>query len=361
MAITPKDISTIIEVSREVIADSALGNGAIVAANTDKPYVPKHASDYRYVWIRDASFSCVAADYLGIAIQEPFFRWVNERPEDFIEDELLYSNYSTNGRIATMGKIFMADQSGALLWAMHEHFHKNPKQAEPYRELIHRLANGIAKIWNKTFFSVATSDIWEESHRQTSTRFENNFTYSLAACARGLLLANDFYPNHFWKETAMQMMAVVDHAYDAQKGYFLRNTGKVSDPNVDASLLGLVWPFGIYDADDERMVNTVAMMEKRLVNQGGVHRFEFDYFDSEGSSQEGGGAWPLLNCWMAIYWHTRGNNKKAHQYFDWVVEHSKKFRGFLPEQFFDDFRIGIYPLVWSHAMFVIVAKKLGYL
>ncbi len=360
MTNTPKNIQAILDISQAVIRDSVLSNGAIVAANTDKPYVPKHASDYRYVWIRDASFACVAGEHIGLEIQEPFFRWVSERPEDFVEDELLYSNYSTNGRIATMGKIFMADQTGALLWAIHEHFSITKHSVEPFRELIHRLANGIAKIWNKTFFSIASSDIWEESHRKTSPRFENNFTYSLASCACGLFYANDFFPNHFWKETAMQMMGVIDAAYDKERGYFLRNKGKVSDPNIDASLLGLVWPFTIYEPGDERMANTVSMMEKKLVVDGGVHRFEFDYFDSEGSSQEGGGAWPLLNCWMSIYWHLRGNDKKAHQYFDWVVDRSEKFNGFLPEQFFNDFRIGIYPLMWSHAMFVIAAKKLGY-
>lgn len=354
-------IKHILDISREVIRDSALENGAIVAANSDKPYFPKHASDYRFVWPRDASFACVAAEYLQLPIQEPFFRWVDTRPEDFLEDELLYSNYSTNGRIATMGKVFMADQTGALLWAIHVHFSKRPGSVEPFRGLVHRLANGIAKIWNKKFFSIATSDIWEESHRKTSPRFENNFTYSLASCARGLLYANDFYPNHFWKETAMQMMELIDQAYSQEYGYFLRNVGRVSDPNVDASILGLVWPFAICDPEDERIITTVNTIEKRLVVDGGVHRFEFDYFDSEGSSQEGGGAWPLLNCWMAMYWSLRGNKKKAEQYFQWVLDRSEKYRGYLPEQFFSDFRIGIYPLLWSHAMFVIASQKLGYL
>ncbi|MFC1687991.1 glycoside hydrolase family 15 protein [Patescibacteria group bacterium] len=353
-------VKRILDISRAVIRDSAVENGAIVAANTDKPYIPKHASDYRYVWIRDASFACIAAEYLDVHIQEPFLKWVNERPEDFVEEGHLYSNYSTNGRIATMGKVFMADQTGTLLWTIHQCCNGNKKGIEKYRELIERLANGIVKVWSKSNFSVPTSDIWEESHRVTSPRFENNFTYSLAACARGLFCANDSFPNPIWKETAMEMLRVIDKAYDAKRHYFVRNSGKVNDINVDASLLGLAWPFTIYDPNDERMVKTVEMIEKKLVIDGGVHRFEFDYFDSEGSSQEGGGAWPLLNCWMAIYWQKYGDTKKAQEYFNWVVERSDKFNGFLPEQYFDDFRIGIYPLVWSHVMFVIAAKKLGY-
>ena len=141
---------------------------------------------------------------------------------------------------------------------------------------------------------------------------------------------------------------------------FLRNHGTVDDTNVDASLLGLVYPYGIYEAADKRIVNTVEKIEERLVLNGGVHRFQFDYFDSEGSAQEGGGGWPLLNCWLAIYFHMAGKREQAETYFSWVVERAPKFNYYLPEQYFDDIRVGIYPLAWSHAMFVIAAKQLGY-
>ncbi len=47
---------------------AAVENDAIVAANTDKR--PRDVSPYRYVWIRDAAFICVAADVQGIKIQK---------------------------------------------------------------------------------------------------------------------------------------------------------------------------------------------------------------------------------------------------------------------------------------------------
>lgn len=359
---TPTKIQKIITASKEVIKDCALEDGAVVAANTDKPYSPKEAGDYRYVWIRDAAFVCVAAEYLKLPIQEPFFRWVAERPEDFDRDKLLYSNYSTNGRIATMGKQFQADQMGALLWAIHHFYKSNLKEALKFKGLIEQLADGLCAHWDKDHFSLSTTDLWEAIERKTSARLKNNFTYSLAACARGLFCANEIAPNHFWKETAMQMIGMVNDAYDKEKRYFLRNRGRISDYNVDASLLGLVYPFEICEPLDERIVNTALEMEKTIVENGGVHRFQFDYFDSEGSSQEGGGAWPVLNCWVSIYWQLAGNKEKALRYFNWVVERAPKFNHYLPEQYFaDPIRIGIYPLAWSHAMFVIAAHYLGYL
>jgi hypothetical protein len=54
-------IQCLVEVSRRVISDCALENGAIVAANCFKECFPKEAKDYMYVWPRDASFTCVSA------------------------------------------------------------------------------------------------------------------------------------------------------------------------------------------------------------------------------------------------------------------------------------------------------------
>jgi GH15 family glucan-1,4-alpha-glucosidase len=358
-----KMVKKLIDVSREVIKDSALENGAIVAANTDKPYYPREAANYRWVWPRDAAFIAVAADYLNLPIQEPFFDWLYHRPKDFKKDKLLYANYSSNGPFGSMGKILQVDQIGTILWAIHFHFkYKGDlKEALRYKDLIERLANGICGIWGGKYFIPNTVDIWEETFRQTSTTMQNNHTYSLAACARGLLCAFEIIQNHFWKEAAMQMFAEIDEAYSEKDQYFFRNHGKISDKNIDASLLGLVWPFEICDANDPRMKNTVAKIEERLVINGGVHRYELDYFDGEGSAQEGGGGWPLLNSWMAIYWTIAGDRKKALEYYDWILEKTEKFEGYIPEQIFDDFRVGVYPLAWAHAMFIIASKYLGFL
>src|SRR3989338_5662144 len=70
-------IEKLIAKSIEIIRDSSLENGAIVAANTDKEYYPRQAKDYHYVWPRDASYICVAAQMAGVRdIQEPFFHWL---------------------------------------------------------------------------------------------------------------------------------------------------------------------------------------------------------------------------------------------------------------------------------------------
>ncbi|MDZ7798828.1 MAG: glycoside hydrolase family 15 protein [Patescibacteria group bacterium] len=353
-----KKIQKLIKSSKAVISDCALENGAIVAANTDKSYYPREAGNYRYVWPRDASFICLAGKYLNLSLAEKFLVWLYKKPEDFKKEKLLYANYSTNGRIASLGSQFEPDQMGIVLWLIHFLYKDNLNNALKHQALIKRLAEGLCQAWNKTYFLPNTLDLWEDGFRKTSSVMENNFTYSLAACARGLLCAHEIIPNKNWEKTAKQMISEIEEAYSKEFGYFLRNCGRICDKNIDASLVGLVWPFEIISPKDERIIKTIKKIEQNIVVSGGVHRFQFDYFDSEGTAWEGGGAWPVLNFWLAIYWHLAGHKKKAESYYQWVIERVDKY---IPEQIFQDFRQGISPLAWSHAMFIIASHYLGYL
>lgn len=354
-------IQKIVEASKIVIRDVSLSNGAIVAANSDMPYYPRQASDYHYVWPRDASYICVAAQKIGITtIQEPFFHWLEERPEDFKKESKLYQNYSPNGKM--FGHQFQPDQMGSTLWAIHEFLarEQNSNKTYSYEALIRRLADGLCSDWHERYFFTNTVDCWEEAHRKTSTKMQNNFTYTLAATSRGLELANAMIPNETWKKTADQMKQRLLEAYIPEHGAFVRNHGLLNDVNMDASLLGILYPFAILPSSDERMLHTIKKMEQSIVMNGGVHRYQFDYYDGEGTAQEGAGAWPLLNFWLAIVYEEIGEHEKAMQTFSWVINRIEN-DFFIPEQIFDDFRRGIKPLAWSHAMFIFAASKLGFL
>lgn len=350
-------IKKLIAKSREVISDSALDNGAIVAANSDKPYYPRKARDYHYVWPRDAAYICVAAKLLGLnKIQEPFFAWLEERPQDFKKEGKLFGNYSVNGPHKV--KQFQPDQAGAMLWAIYNFYQENLSGAQKQEILIRRLADGLTDDWQDRYFFTNTVDLWEEKNRQTSTQVENNHTYSLAACASGLITAAKIFKGKKWEEAAQQMIKQINEAYRVDKKIFVRNHGKIDDLNIDASLLGLVYPFAVIKANDPKMINTVKQIEEKIVSNGGVHRYQFDYYDGEGSAQEGGGAWPILNFWLAIYFVLAGDKTKAKKYYNWVIDRVGD-DCLIPEQIFDDFRTGIKPLVWSHAMFIIASHYLG--
>ena len=345
------------ETSRQVISDCALENGAIVAANCFKEYFPKDAKYYTYVWPRDASFACVAADILGIeGIQERFFDWCENRAADFRKTGVFFQNYFANGLKASRN--FQPDQTGSVLWAVWHHYKNNLKAASKRETLVLKAANGICNNWRGNHFSRVTNDLWEE--RFAFPDLEENFTYSLAACAKGLECANALVPNEKWVKVADQMRERLGHHCT---GRFFRTYGKLSDRRIDASMLGLVYPFEVFSAGDRRVVATVKEIEKKLVAAGGVHRYENDEYDGwicdSMHRNKGAGAWPILNFWLSIYYAKLGNREKALQYYEWVLNRTRKF---MPEQIFENnTQVSVKPLCWSHAMFIIASRELGYL
>ncbi|KQC16062.1 MAG: glycoside hydrolase family 15 protein [Methanothrix sp.] len=360
-------IERTIEASKEVLADCCLENGAIVAANPTKEYYPKEAKHYFYVWPRDASYACIAADLLDLAgVQEGFFRWCLRRVEGFCESGLFFEKYYVNGLKAS-GRL-QPDQTGSVLFAIEHHYRDDLEGAREFEDLVKKAADGLASTWNGKSFSLVANDLWEE--RLAFPDLAENFTYTLAACIRGLEAASEMIPDgegcENWKDAAEEMRSRLDEHFVG--GHFVRSYGKIIDRRIDASVLGLVYPFAIREADDPQIVSTVEEIERRLVVsdgplKGGVCRYEHDEYDGwmfEGMHRrKGAGVWPLLNFWLSIYWSVGGDVERARGYYDWVLERTVRY---IPEQIFDnDLQVSVSPLLWSHANFVIASRFLGYL
>ena len=350
-------IQHFVAVSKQVISDCALENGAIVAANCFKEYFPREAKDYMYVWPRDASFACVSADILQIEnIQERFFDWCINRAEGFRDGGCLCQNYFVNGPKASAN--FQPDQTGSLLWSIWHHFRGKPKRALKYERLVKQAADGLCNKWKENHFDDITNDLWEE--RFTFPDLEDNFTYSLAACIKGLRCANEIVPNEKWMDIAERMFQrLKEHC----RGFFIRSYGRLSDERIDGSALGLVYPFDLFRMDDPRISATVEQIEKKLVIRSGVHRYESDEYDGWMCGglhrKKGAGAWPILNFWMSIYYAKLGDREKALQYYNWPLERVQEF---LPEQIFENnLQVSVRPLCWSHAMHIIASKELGFM
>lgn len=347
------------EISAEVISDGCLENGAIVAANTFKDYYPADAKHYFYVWPRDGSYVSIAADILGLNdIQENFFNWCLNRAEGFWDSGLFFEKYYVNGPKAL--DRFQPDQTGSVLFALWHHYKDNLEDALKFEDLVKKGADGISSIWNGECFDLVANDLWEE--RLAFPDLAENFTYSLAACIKGLDCASEMIPEdaNKWREVAKEMRSKLDtHFVD---GHFVRSFGKLIDPRIDASVLGLVYPFEIYEADDPRIISTVTEIERCLVIGGGVHRYQHDEYDGwmfeRMHRRKGGGSWPVLNFWLSIYWAKRGETGRARYFYDWVLERSD---GYFPEQIFNnEVQVSVSPLLWSHAMFIIASSFLGH-
>lgn len=337
---------SLLKTSLEVIRDCVVANGAVAAANSDRPDYPRNVQSYRYVWPRDAAFMCVAAHRAGLDdFQEAFFRWIFHRAEGLKESGLLFQNYHVNG--PKMGLGLQIDQNGSMLWAIEDFYRGN--YTKEIRDLVKCLADGVLSVWEKGFFSAMTQDLWEE--RYAYTELEQFHTYSLAACIKGLRCAASL--DMSYNEHAAEMENALKKA---NRRGLVRTAGKIRDSACDASLLGLVWPFEIYAPDDPLVDRLIKNIKTRLLRKGGIRRYEHDGYDGHRmhgvDSRRGGGAWPVLNFWLAIVLCLRGKQEDAQTFADYVFRRVRD--NLLPEQFFDnDIQESIKPLGWSHAMFIL--------
>ncbi|PIP17490.1 MAG: hypothetical protein COX43_04015 [Parcubacteria group bacterium CG23_combo_of_CG06-09_8_20_14_all_35_9] len=370
-------IKKLTEKTKEIFNDCFLPNGCLIAAPTQMPYYPAQAKSYLYCWPgRDLGFNVTGALYLGMDIFDQVLTWIWERAEDYQKsanpaddwkEGLLFRSYHPNGRIREAR--FQPDQTGTLLWAIYE-YSKIHKLTPLAKRVVRKSIKGLTGVWNKSQFKLFVEDPWEE--RIAHPRFRNNLTYSLAACSAGLEKASGTVSSkeEEAKIVAEQMRRLIKtEAYDEEAGYFVRRFGGTvgNDKNIDASMLGLVWPFEIITPGDSRMINTIKAIENNICDERGVYRYQFDEYEGEVESSDlhykmGAGAWPLLTFWMSIVQNRMGNREKAEKYF-WLVLDQVGNDLLIPEQFFSksDPRVGVKPLLWSHMMFVHAAKELGYI
>jgi GH15 family glucan-1,4-alpha-glucosidase len=390
-------IKELIKVSEQVIADGSLENGAIVAANSDRAFYPSGVQDYRYVWVRDAAYVCMAADLLGLEdIPEKFFDWCLNRAEGFKETHLFCNAYHANGTIhGTLippakvrvpasvskrcmnvihsGTQFQPDQSGSLLIAIAHHVEHFNLRASRFGKLIEKTASGICRSWRDDAFVLPCYDLWEE--RCVLPEDRGFHTYSLAMCIAGLRAAIKLSgKKRAWVQTEKQMSAAFAQVCSRSAEWILRTyragkTAKYSrtrreDSQPDTSLLGLAWPSGILDPLDERMKATVEkIIQANTADGGGLLRYPHDLYcggvRKGWVTLTGAGAWPLLSFWMSTYYSLCGDRGNAEKHFGWPLD---KIDNFLPEQVFKNkSKASVSALLWSHAMFVIAASFLGHI
>jgi glucoamylase len=388
-------IKDLIKVSKEVIADGSLENGAIVAANSDKAIYPATSQDYRYVWIRDAAYVCMAADLLKLReIPEKFFNWCLNRVEDFKETGFFSNAYNVNGTIhGTLvppeqpkvpkhlrdscinlihcGTQFQPDQSGSLLIAIEHHIKHFDTDVSKFGKLIGKTANGICRAWKGDTFVLPCYDLWEE--RCVLPGQKGFHTYSLAMCIAGLRATIKMLgKKRKWLQTEKEMLDAFAQIYPNSTKSIprtyrqgVRNRKiKADDLLSDTSLLGLVYPSGILEPLDEKIRTTfLEIIKANTADYGGLFRYPGDRYcggvRKGWVTLTGAGTWPLLSFWMSIYYSLCGDNENASKFLDQPLDRIGKY---IPEQIFEDnSRPSITPLLWSHAMFVVAAKFLGYM
>lgn len=370
MTIHSRAIRQFVEQSRVVFRLCALPNGGIVAARPDLPAYPSGVQSYGLVWLRDAAFVCAAAHLVGIHdIQESFYRWLWERAEGFAEQGEVWNVYFPNGAAAGVapstrstprGEIHLVvqqqwDAVGTLLWAIDEGRRWGPA-SRTARQVAEQAAAIIVKNWTGGTFKKPSWDVWEE---RTAVPGKTVHTYSVAMCLAGLERVDAWLPASKARQKAIQSLRrVLDSS--VQRGRFVRTVGRTPDTTADMSLLGLVFPAGVVNAEEPVMRRTREYVLRHCRQGAGYSRYPGDKYSGAirlGRVQtDSVGAWPWLSAWAAIVLHDAGQTTAAQREFKQLLVWSR--RGPLPEQIQKDGRPSVAGLAVSHAFAVFAAKRL---
>ncbi|MCX7710801.1 MAG: glycoside hydrolase family 15 protein [Clostridia bacterium] len=351
--------------------------GLLAAPEIDENFT--RCGRYGYCWGRDAAFITGALDKCGLyPVVDKFYDWAMEAQDD---NGSWQQRFHMDGNLAPSWGL-QVDETGTLIWGMLEHY-----RATGNREFL-------AKVWDSVeravsfltgFIDIETGlpkpsyDLWEErvgEHAYSSAAVYGGIQAGVEI-AKILNIESDAAKHwekaaediksamerNFWKEDFKRFIRSVRVKLNPWGGEYSNNTTIIEvnpkgykrdvtleDWTVDISLLGVSIPFGVYDASDDKVENTVNLIERTLTchSIGGIKRYENDNY-------MGGNPWILTTLWIALYYIQRKNFAKAREFFDWAVK-GKTELGLLPEQISkDDGKPAwVIPLTWSHAMFVLV-------
>jgi GH15 family glucan-1,4-alpha-glucosidase len=352
--------------------------GGIVAAPTSS--LPEELGgvrnwDYRFCWIRDATFTLLAlldAGYTdeAVAWREWLLRAVAGRPEQMqimygvrgerrlteVELEWL-PGYEGSAPVrignAAAGQ-FQLDVYGELMDALH---HARAHGIEPNQDawrVQRELMDFLESHWRDP-----DEGIWEI--RGPRRHFTHSKVMAWVAADRAIQAVSRFGLDGSvdrWRRLRAEIFdEVCSEGYDAERGTFTQYYGSST---LDASLL-LLPAVGFLPADDPRVVGTVAAIERELCEEGFVQR----YSQTPASAHVDGlppGEGAFLTCtfWLADAHALAGNTDRARQVFEQVVGLSNDV-GLLAEEYDVARRrmVGNFPQALSHLQLVDTANNLA--
>ncbi|RFU39927.1 glycoside hydrolase family 15 [Actinomadura logoneensis] len=366
----PSDTGVLAKVyarSLEVILAGQAASGAYPAC----PAYPV----YRYSWLRDGSFIAESMSRVGQADSAAAFHdWcaaVITAREDRIGSLLraadagetiprsafLPTRYRLDGTDADTSDEqwwdFQLDGYGMWLWTVGEHARRHQSDPRRWQKAVVLTVRYLARFWDRPCY-----DWWEEHP-------EERHTSTLAAIHAGLRSALrlgllDTELARTCSTVCDQIQQVVQREGIAE-GHLTKWLGGRA---VDASLIACLTPFALVPAEGDIAESTLRAVEETIAH-GGVHRYAADTF-------YGGGEWPLLAALLGWHYARIGSREKAWRQLHWVADQADA-RGDLPEQVPDHLLHPEYrlqwiqkwgpvasPLLWSHAMFLILADELGF-
>jgi GH15 family glucan-1,4-alpha-glucosidase len=352
--------------------------GGIVAAPTTS--LPERIGgvrnwDYRYCWLRDATFTLDAllvAGYLDEAgaWRDWLLRTVAGDPADLQimygsagerrlpEFELPWLTGYEGSRPVRVGNAaadqFQLDVYGEVMDAMYEAVRGGLPESPEAWALLRKLMEFLEFEWDGP-----DEGIWEV--RGPRRHFTHSKVMAWVAADRAVRLCEEFGregPADRWRALRERIHAeVCSQGYDARRGAFVQSYGSKL---LDAALL-MIPLVGFLPAEDERVRGTVDAIQRELVEDGFVRRYE----ESEDSAEVDGlppGEGAFLPCtfWLVDNLALLGRLDEARDLYERLLAVRSPL-GLLSEEY--DPRlgrlVGNFPQAFSHIGLVNSALNLS--
>ena len=348
--------------------------GIVAAATTSLPEKlggPRNW-DYRYCWLRDATFTLYALIEVGFldeakAWHEWLLRAVAGAPDDLqivygVAGERRLEEYeipwlpgyegSTPVRIGNGAvKQLQLDVYGEVLDAFYVARRAGLSTSEATWALECGLVSHLEKIWREP-----DEGIWEV--RGGPRHFTHSKVMAWVAFDRAVRSIEEFGldgPLERWRDIRASIhQEVCEHGYDAKQNAFVQSFG---DATLDASLL-LIPMVGFLPPDDPRVRGTVAAVECKLVRDGLVMRY--DTGKAVDGLPPGEGAFLACSFWLVDNYVLLGRYDEAGALFERLLA-LRNDVGLLAEEYDPHSRrqLGNFPQAFSHLALINAAHSLS--
>jgi len=378
----PDSVARLYRRSLLVLNTQIDAGGGILAAN-DSDVIQFNRDTYSYIWPRDGALVANALDMAGYpVIGQRFYEFA---ARSITKEGYFLHKYNPDGTLASSWHPWFnngrdqlpiqEDETALVIWALWNHFviYRDIEFIKPlYRPLIKRAADFMCGYRDrKTGLPGASYDLWEERR--------GIFSFTVGTVFGGLTAASLFCSVFGEKEKADRYQQTASEIRDAASRYlwqekenrfcrmvFRNANGELEkDMTCDASIWGL-FAFGLYAADDHRIVSTMSALQEKLwltTRVGGLARYENDAYYRIGEGLPGN-PWFICSLWLADYFIRRnqdGNDRKqALALLQWAADHALP-SGVLAEQVnpVTGEPLSVSPLTWSHATFVATTRRLS--
>ena len=347
--------------------------GIVAAATTSLPECigGERNWDYRFCWLRDATFTLYALLRSGYLEEARAWReWLmravagraaqlqivygvagERRLPEIILPWLPGYEGSAPVRVGNAAADqFQLDVFGEVLDALHAARRSGLQATDEGWRVERELIEFLESRWTEP-----DEGIWEV--RGPRRHFTYSKVMAWVALDRAVADAERFglpAPMERWRTLREEIHAdVLRHGYDERRGTFVQSYGS---PELDASLLVLP-QVGFLPAKDPRVVGTVRAVEKALYRDGFVHR----YSTATGVDglPPGEGTFVLCSFWLADAWILQGRRAEARELFERLLATCNDV-GLLAEEYDSRARrqLGNFPQAFSHVGLINTARNL---